>query len=168
MGSYHCRLGCLIASCWWWKEYDAVAENEEGGARSPIGGAFPACPAAGLGISKTPDPQRSPHLIHSSITAPSIPPTPTSMAPKQRSQISSSAPPIPKPSSSSSSVASKSHSNSSSAQEILTSLWDSYVDKTPQRVKLIDVFMAFLVLVGGLQFVYCLVVGNYVSSSIIY
>ncbi len=90
------------------------------------------------------------------------------MAPKQRSQISSSAPPIPKPSSSSSSVASKSPSNSSSAQEILTSLWDSYVDKTPQRVKLIDVFMAFLVLVGGLQFVYCLVVGNYVSSSIIY
>lgn len=34
---------------------------------------------------------------------------------------------------------------------------------TPQRVKLIDAFMAFLVVVGGLQFVYCVVVGNYVS-----
>lgn len=30
-------------------------------------------------------------------------------------------------------------------------------------MKLIDVFMAFLVGVGGLQFVYCVLVGNYVS-----
>jgi len=30
-------------------------------------------------------------------------------------------------------------------------------------VKLIDVFMAFLVVVGGLQFLYCVIVGNYVS-----
>lgn len=28
-------------------------------------------------------------------------------------------------------------------------------------MKLIDVFMAFLVVVGGLQFVYCVLVGNY-------
>ena len=36
--------------------------------------------------------------------------------------------------------------------------------KTPQRTKLIDAFMAFLMVVGGLQFVYCVVAGNYVSS----
>ena len=36
---------------------------------------------------------------------------------------------------------------------------------TPQRVKLIDVFMAFLVLVGGLQFLYCVIGGNYVSGK---
>lgn len=39
------------------------------------------------------------------------------------------------------------------------------MEKTPQRTKLIDVFMAFLVVVGVLQFVYCILVGNYVSFS---
>jgi oligosaccharyltransferase complex subunit epsilon len=42
-------------------------------------------------------------------------------------------------------------------------LWNTYLEKTPQRVKLIDVFMAFLVVVGGVQFVYCVLAGNYVS-----
>jgi len=35
------------------------------------------------------------------------------------------------------------------------------VDKTPQRMKLIDVFMLFLVVVGGVQFLYCVLAGNY-------
>lgn len=43
-------------------------------------------------------------------------------------------------------------------------MWDNYVKATPQRTKLIDVFMAFLVVVGVLQFVYCVIVGNYVSA----
>ena len=30
-------------------------------------------------------------------------------------------------------------------------------------MKLIDAFMGFLVVVGGLQFVYCVLVGNYVG-----
>lgn len=92
------------------------------------------------------------------------------MAPKPRSQISPNAhtvPPIPKPPSTlskSTTTASSSSSSAQSAQEILTALWTNYLNTTPQRVKLIDVFMAFLVLVGGLQFVYCVLVGNYVSS----
>ncbi|MCJ1283670.1 oligosaccharyltransferase complex subunit epsilon [Xylographa opegraphella] len=45
--------------------------------------------------------------------------------------------------------------------EIMQGVWDSYVDKTPQRTKLVDVFMAFLVVVGGVQFVYCVLAGNY-------
>lgn len=36
------------------------------------------------------------------------------------------------------------------------------MDTTPQRTKLIDVFMSFLVVVGVLQFVYCVIAGNYV------
>ncbi|KAI9854788.1 MAG: oligosaccharyltransferase complex subunit epsilon [Vezdaea acicularis] len=44
---------------------------------------------------------------------------------------------------------------------VLQNLWRSYVDKTPQRVKLLDSFMAFLVLSGALQFVYCVLAGNY-------
>jgi len=40
-------------------------------------------------------------------------------------------------------------------------VWDKYVQKTPQRVKLLDCFMAFLVAVGVLQFVYCVIAGNF-------
>lgn len=38
------------------------------------------------------------------------------------------------------------------------------MDKTPQRVKLLDAFMAFLIVVGVLQFVYCVLAGNYVRT----
>jgi len=48
-----------------------------------------------------------------------------------------------------------------SAQEITLGIWTNYLDTTPQRTKLIDVFMGFLVVVGVLQFVYCVIVGNY-------
>jgi oligosaccharyltransferase complex subunit epsilon len=59
---------------------------------------------------------------------------------------------------------SKSKDASLSAQEVAVAMWDNYVKATPQRTKLIDVFMAFLVVVGVLQFVYCVIVGNYVSA----
>lgn len=62
------------------------------------------------------------------------------------------------------SASSSSFSKNQSAQEILLGVWNNYLKSTPQRVKLIDVFMAFLVVVGGLQFVYCVVAGNYVSG----
>ncbi|KAM3065972.1 oligosaccharyltransferase complex subunit epsilon [Clarireedia jacksonii] len=52
-----------------------------------------------------------------------------------------------------------------SPQEVALSIWRNYLDKTPQRTKLIDVFMAFLVVVGGLQFLYCILVGNYVGYA---
>lgn len=48
-------------------------------------------------------------------------------------------------------------------QDVLAGIWKRYVSGTPQRVKLLDTFMAFLVLLGALQFVYCVIVGNYVS-----
>lgn len=41
-------------------------------------------------------------------------------------------------------------------------VWKNYVEKTPQRVKLLDTFLGFLVAVGVLQFVYCVLVGNFV------
>ena len=99
----------------------------------------------------------------------------TTMPPKQRAQISStsSVPPIPKSITStsqstthgkSSSTSSFSSKSNQSAQDVLIDLWNNYLNTTPQRVKLVDVFMAFLVMVGGLQFVYCVLVGNYVSA----
>lgn len=50
------------------------------------------------------------------------------------------------------------------AQDIVETIWQNYVDKTPQRVKLLDTFMAFLIVVGVLQFVYCVIGGNFVRS----
>ncbi|KAI9849214.1 MAG: oligosaccharyltransferase complex subunit epsilon [Thelocarpon superellum] len=51
--------------------------------------------------------------------------------------------------------------SSSTPQDILQNLWKSYVNSTPQRVLLIDTFMAFLIVVGVLQFAYCVLAGNY-------
>ncbi|KAI0154764.1 DAD family-domain-containing protein [Xylariaceae sp. FL1272] len=45
--------------------------------------------------------------------------------------------------------------------KVAMNIFQHYQKTTPQRTKLIDVFMAFLVIVGGLQFVYCVLAGNY-------
>lgn len=54
--------------------------------------------------------------------------------------------------------------NTQDAQQIVQGVWNNYLDRTPQRTKLLDAFMGFLMLVGGLQFGYCVVAGNYVSA----
>jgi len=51
-----------------------------------------------------------------------------------------------------------------SAAEIAMHVWQQYITSTPQRTLLLDAFMVFLVLVGGLQFLYCVLAGNYVST----
>lgn len=48
-----------------------------------------------------------------------------------------------------------------SPAQIVSNVWTHYVDETPQRTKLIDAFMAFLMVVGALQFLYCVLAGNY-------
>jgi len=53
------------------------------------------------------------------------------------------------------------NTSSTNPLTILTSLYDTYQENTPQRTKLIDAFLGFLVLTGGLQFLYCLIAGNY-------
>ncbi|KAF7949885.1 uncharacterized protein EAE97_003394 [Botrytis byssoidea] len=58
-------------------------------------------------------------------------------------------------------IPSKSSSQHQSPQQVAVGIWKNYLDKTPQRTKLIDVFMSFLVVVGVLQFVYCILAGNY-------
>ncbi|OJJ47705.1 hypothetical protein ASPZODRAFT_151162 [Penicilliopsis zonata CBS 506.65] len=49
----------------------------------------------------------------------------------------------------------------SSPVEIAQHVWHQYLASTPQRTLLLDAFMFFLVLVGGVQFVYCVLAGNY-------
>ena len=45
--------------------------------------------------------------------------------------------------------------------KVLQNVYNYYIKETPQRTKLIDVFLAFLAVVGGLQFLYCILAGNY-------
>lgn len=79
----------------------------------------------------------------------------TAQTPLQPSTNNASTAPVatPKPKGSS--------KNRQSGWALASGVWNSYVENTAQRTKLIDVFMAFLVVVGGLQFVYCLLAGNY-------
>ncbi|KAK6614337.1 DAD family protein [Botrytis cinerea] len=45
-------------------------------------------------------------------------------------------------------IPSKSSSQYQSPQQVAIGIWQNYLNKTPQRTKLIDVFMSFLVVVG--------------------
>ncbi|KAL1892523.1 oligosaccharyltransferase complex subunit epsilon [Sporothrix stenoceras] len=67
--------------------------------------------------------------------------------------------PVAKPVSSTSSSSSSSSGNS--IQNVVDNLLSHYQKATPQRTKILDAFMAFLVVVGALQFVYCVLAGNY-------
>jgi len=51
---------------------------------------------------------------------------------------------------------------------VVSNIVNHYVEATPQRTKLLDSFMAFLVAVGALQFLYCVLAGNYVRTLYIY
>ncbi|OAL55848.1 defender against death DAD protein [Pyrenochaeta sp. DS3sAY3a] len=80
------------------------------------------------------------------------------MPPKQRAPApAASAPPSASP------VAPRTSkpSSNANAQSIVQGVWDKYLQKTPQRTKLLDTFMAFLVIVGALQFLYVVLVGNF-------
>jgi hypothetical protein len=83
------------------------------------------------------------------------------MPPKSRASAPQTAAPTSTPARTSSSK------SSGSAQDIVEGIWNNYLKKTPQRVKLLDSFMAFLVVVGALQFLYCLIVGNFVRNPLL-
>jgi hypothetical protein len=84
-------------------------------------------------------------------------PPPTKPIPSH-SRAHSSSTPSTAPSKPSSSL-----SNKSSPQDVALHVWDQYLQNTPSRTLLLDAFMAFLVLVGGIQFLYAVIGGNYVS-----
>jgi oligosaccharyltransferase complex subunit epsilon len=48
---------------------------------------------------------------------------------------------------------------------ILTAVYRRYLLDTPQRTKIIDAFLGFLIVTGLVQFAYCVVAGNYVCFS---
>ena len=103
----------------------------------------------------------APKRTQASSTLSSKPSSTATNTTPQAPTTSSASPTARPPSSSSSS------SPNQSAQEVLQNLWAHYLQTTPQRTKLIDVFMGFLVVVGGLQFLYCVIAGNYVRVIIL-
>ncbi|KAK2762085.1 oligosaccharyltransferase complex subunit epsilon [Arachnomyces sp. PD_36] len=89
--------------------------------------------------------------------------TPAQAASSATSRSVSPTPPTPMQTktSASSSSATSGLSASSSTQDIILHIWKRYLTQTPQRTLLLDAFMGFLVLVGGVQFLYCILAGNY-------
>lgn len=49
--------------------------------------------------------------------------------------------------------------------DIVGHFWDEYTTTTPQKLKIIDVYLAFILFTGILQFVYCLLVGTFPFNS---
>ncbi|KAI9806946.1 MAG: oligosaccharyltransferase complex subunit epsilon [Piccolia ochrophora] len=84
----------------------------------------------------------------------STPSTPSSASPSTSSST-------PSKSSKKQSSSSNASASSTSPTAILNNLVDAYNNHTPTRVKLIDVFLGFLVVVGVIQFAYCCLAGNY-------
>ncbi|KAI1648014.1 defender against death DAD protein [Daldinia loculata] len=91
------------------------------------------------------------------------------MAPKKSAAATTPAPaPAPAPTTPAApttapsiAVAKTSASGSQAIDQVAWNIVEHYQKTTPQRTKLLDVFMAFLVVVGGLQFAYCVLAGNY-------
>lgn len=52
--------------------------------------------------------------------------------------------------------------NAANWDKVLLNIYDHYMTQTPQRTKLLDAFLGFLAVVGALQFLYCILAGNYV------
>src|ERR1700761_2746554 len=89
-------------------------------------------------------------------------PPPASTAAHKPSGSVSSNPTIPiKPATTSPTLSPR-----SSPQEILIHVWNKYLQDTPSRTMLLDAFMAWLVVVGAVQFLYCIIAGNYVCNTL--
>ncbi|KND95227.1 Dolichyl-diphosphooligosaccharide--protein glycosyltransferase subunit dad1 [Tolypocladium ophioglossoides CBS 100239] len=89
-------------------------------------------------------------------------PTPSSAATTQaRMPTAGSVPPQPKPSSTSAASSTVSKGGAANWDQVLQNIYQYYMKETPQRTKLIDAFLFFLAVVGALQFLYCILAGNY-------
>lgn len=48
---------------------------------------------------------------------------------------------------------------------VLRRLWDEYHARTPQKLKLVDAYLAYIMATGIVQFLYCLLVGTFPFNS---
>ncbi|KAK9463375.1 DAD family-domain-containing protein [Lipomyces oligophaga] len=87
------------------------------------------------------------------------------MAPKKQAKVPAKSPnktvPATQSSSAATSTLNTSTTGSTDFAAIVRDGFDSYVKETPRRLKLVDSFMVFLVTVGVLQFIYCVLLGSF-------
>ena len=86
------------------------------------------------------------------------------MAPKRHAATSSPAPTTTKPLSSGPATL-KANAN---AIEIAQYVLQQYLASTPQRTMLLDAFMGFLAVIAVVQFLYCVLGGNFVSFPLLF
>lgn len=55
--------------------------------------------------------------------------------------------------------------SSDSLVSVLRSLWGEYSLRTPQKLKLVDAYLAYIMATGIIQFLYCLLVGTFPFNS---
>ena len=48
---------------------------------------------------------------------------------------------------------------------VLRRLWEEYSLRTPQKLKLVDAYLAYIMATGIIQFLYCLLVGTFPFNS---
>ncbi|RKF74165.1 Dolichyl-diphosphooligosaccharide--protein glycosyltransferase subunit dad1 [Golovinomyces cichoracearum] len=57
--------------------------------------------------------------------------------------------------------ASDSNNGYQTPYKIALGIWHNYIESASPRTKIVDVFMAFLFVVGVIQFIYCIIAGSY-------
>ena len=70
-----------------------------------------------------------------------------------------------RPRASTSTGATNSSSSNNSAAGALQTLIKSYRENTPPRLKLVDIFCIFLVILGVMQFAYCILITDFPFNS---
>ena len=55
--------------------------------------------------------------------------------------------------------------SSLSVFSVVKSFWDDYRAKTPQKLKLVDAYLAYIMITGIVQFAYCALVGTFPFNS---
>nr|XP_033780390.1 dolichyl-diphosphooligosaccharide--protein glycosyltransferase subunit DAD1 [Geotrypetes seraphini] len=54
---------------------------------------------------------------------------------------------------------------STSVVSVVSRFLDEYLSSTPQRLKVLDAYLLYILLTGAMQFVYCLLVGTFPFNS---
>jgi len=49
--------------------------------------------------------------------------------------------------------------------QVPQTVWNHYVEETPQRIKLVDMFLVYLVIIGAIQFFNCAITGTFVRTK---
>ena len=52
-----------------------------------------------------------------------------------------------------------------SLKSVLSKCYDEYVNNTPKKLKIVDAYLAYIMLTGIMQFVYCCLVGTFPFNS---